>query len=138
MTVSFTGAAVTAFTAPKLAVGSTSIQLMLRLALTVSVKSIGHITSCRQCYYSRLNSYAQGTILVLDDMVKLATLDYTSTAIGGTLTASSTMVSLTTLTLGSDSKLTTLTVSATNMTALTTAGVILNTNIVQITQNLQL
>ncbi len=73
---------------------------------------------------------AQGTDLALDDMVSLATLDYTSTAIGGTLTVSSTMVSLTTLTLGSASKLTTLTVSGTNMTTLTTAGVILNTNIV--------
>ena len=55
------------------------------------------------------------------------TLNYTSSVIGGTLTASTTMVSLTTLTLGSGSKLTSLTVSATNMVTLGTAGVILNT-----------
>ena len=67
-------------------------------------------------------------------MVSLVTLDYTSTAIGGTLTVSSSMVSLTTLTLQSDSKLKTLTVSATKMISLETAGVILNTNIVNNTK----
>ena len=128
LSVSFTGAAVTAFTAPKLAVGSTSNTIDVKTGATVSVKSISHLDSMTDSNtIAGLTLTAQGTDLVFDNMVKLVTLNYTSSVIGGTLTASTTMVSLTTLTLGSTSKLTTLTVSATNLTALSTAGVILNT-----------
>lgn len=128
ITGSFTGASVTAFTAPNLDTGTGTNVIDLKAGASVSVKTIGHLKTLTDSNtIASLTVAAQANDLVLDNMVKLVTLDYTSTAIGGTLTASTTMVSLTTLTLGSTSKLKTLTVSATNMTALSTAGVILNT-----------
>jgi len=135
LTGSFTGASVTAFTAPKLAVGTATNSIDLKDGATASVKSIGHLNSLTDSNtIAGLTIDAQATDLNFENMVSLVTLDYTSTAIGGTLTVSSSMVSLTTLTLQSDSKLKTLTVSGTNMTALSTAGVILNTNIVNNTK----
>jgi hypothetical protein len=136
LTATFTGAAVSAFTAPKLSVSATATNLIdLKAGATVSVKSLGSPLALTDSNtISGLTVSAQANDIVLDNMVKLATLDYTSTVIGGTLTISTTMVSLTTLTLGSTSKLTTLTVSATNMVTLGTAGVILNTNIVNNTK----
>ena len=131
LTATFTGAKVTSFSAPLLvASGLNSIDVK-GAGTTVSVKSLALATDIVDfATIAGLTLAAQGVDIVLDNMVALTTLNYTSSVIGGTLTASTTMVSLTTLTLGSSSKLTTLTVSATNMTALSTAGVILNTKIV--------
>jgi len=132
LTASFTGAKVATFTAPKLSVSATASRLIdLKAGATVTVKTIGHLDALTDSNtIAGLTVTAQANDIVLDNMVKLATLEYTSSVIAGTLTISTTMVSLTTLTLGQTSKLTTLTVSATNMVTLGTAGVILNTNVV--------
>jgi hypothetical protein len=130
LTASFTGAAVTALTAPKLVVGSVSNTIGVKAGATVSVKTIGHLDALTQdATISGLTVADQANDLVFTPMVALATLDYTGKLIAGTLTIPTAMVSLTTLTLQSTSKLTTLTVNATNITALSTDGVILNTNI---------
>ena len=127
----FSGAAVTSFSAPKLVTstgGNIDIKNVATGGGTISIKSLTAIAQVvDKATVAGITLSAQANDLVFDTFVKLATLDYTGTLIAGTLTASTTMVSLTTLTLGSTSKLTTLTVSATNMTALSTAGVILNT-----------
>jgi hypothetical protein len=133
---SLTGASVSSFIAPKLATAGVGVaQLDLKDGATVSVKSVADITNLvDRATIGNLTLSAQGNDLVFDTFIKMTDLDYTSTIIGGSLTISSTMVSMTTLTLGSDSKLTTLTVSGSNMITLATAGVILNTNIVNNTK----
>ena len=133
LTASFTGAAVTAFTAPLLvATGLNAIDIknVATGGGAISVKTLAASTTIvDQATISSLTVASQANDIVLGGMLKLSTLDYTGKLITGTLTIPSTMVSLTTLTLGSAGKLTTLTVSSTNMTALTTAGVILNATI---------
>ena len=130
LTATFTGASITAFTAPLLAAtGSiTHRTISVKTGAAISVKSLqSTYTLANDATVAALTLSAQGTDLDLGTMAALKTLDYTSSVIGGTLTIPSSMATLTTLTLGATSKLTTLTVSASTLTTLSTAGVILNT-----------
>jgi len=133
---SLTGSAISSFSAPLLTTAAgKAANLDLKAGASVTMKSIGTTyTLVDLATIGELTLSAQANDLILDEMVKLTTLNYTSSVIGGTLTVSASMVSMTTLTLGSGSRLTTLTVSATNMVTLGTAGVILNTNIVNNTK----
>jgi hypothetical protein len=129
LTASLTGTKVSAFTAGKLAVSATATNLIdLKAGATVSVKTLGSLVALTDSNtISGLTVTAQANDLILAPMVKLVTLNYTSSVQAGTLNVSSTLVSMTTLTLGSAGKLTTLTVSGTNMVDLTTDGQIMHT-----------
>jgi len=136
LTATLTGASLTSLSAPKLV---TSNDISLKSTATgggaISVKSIASIAHILDlATINEISVGAQATDLILQDFVKLETLNYTSSVLGGSLTVTSTLVSLTTLNLGSGSLLTTLTVSGTNMVTVDTAGVILNTNIVSNTK----
>ena len=131
LTATLTGASLTSFSAPKLTTstnGGIDVKTTADGGGAITVKSIASIDQIvDKATISSLTVGGQANDLVFDTFVKLASLDYTGTAILGTLTISSTMVSMTTLTLQQTSKLTTLTVSGSVMTEMNTAGVILNT-----------
>jgi len=131
MTATITAAACTSFSAPKLVTssnGGIDLKSATNAGASIAVKSIAGIAHVIDAgTIGSITVSEQANDLVLTTFIQLQTLNYTGKLIAGTLTIPTQMVSMTTLTLGTGSKLTSLTVNATNMTALNTAGVILNT-----------
>jgi hypothetical protein len=138
LTKSFTSTTVSTFFAPKLttsAIGVSTITLKAGPANgpggpVVTVKSLTATSSLGNWgTVNTLTLESQASDLEFQHALRLSTLNFTASAIARTLTVTGVCVSITTINLAATNEMTTLTVSGTNITTLTTAGVLLNTNI---------
>jgi hypothetical protein len=131
---SITAADATTFAAPSLSTTTGTIDV--KAGATVHLKDLGATNDLADfATIVNLKLFEQNTSINFAAAVHLVTLDYTgkkqATPSPGTqvnaLTISSGNASLTTLTIGATGAIGTLTVSASTLTALNTAGIILNT-----------
>jgi len=138
LTASFLSTSVSTFFAPKLttsAIGVSTITLKAGPANgpggpVVTVKSLTATSSLGNWgTVNTLTMMSQAVDLEYQHALRLSTINYTAKEIARSLTVTGVCVSITTINLGAANEMTTLTVSGTAMKTLTTAGVVLNTNV---------